>query len=165
MSKFPSELHGLLHVGERRRQAHARQLTWGASQSAPRSALLNSHLVLGEDLEDLLHAGVLDDLLRKTLQKLSWEKTLENNRPPSKNPLWGLLAAPWTRRMFVASSLCTVVPAGAWVAHSKEATLHRQSPRATTPEGVSAYHRTCHAALADTWLTPSFTSQPPKRSD
>ena len=54
------------------------------------------------------------------------------------------------------SSVRALVPVGARVALPKEATLDGQSPL-SNPK--AAHHRTCLAALTDTWLTPSFTSQ------
>ena len=51
---------------------------------------------------------------------------------------------------------------GAWDALPRRvATLHGQSPLGNNYRGSVAHHRTCLAALTDTWLAPSFTSQAP----
>ena len=106
--------------------------------------------VLGENLEDLSPRRRCAPLARLRLPF-----------PLPRNPLWGTWARPWTRRMFVASSLCTVVPVGAWVAHPKDATLHGQGPPGNNSRRSVTHHRTCHAGFTDTWLTLSFTSQSP----
>ena len=57
-----------------------------------------------------------------------------------------------------------VVPVGAWVALPRRvATLHGQSPPGNYSRGSVAHHRTCLAALTNTWLAPSFTSQAPHK--
>ena len=152
-----------VHNGERRHQTHARlpqERRGGARSSAPRSAV-----------EPCLHLVIFDDLVRKTLQNLSWEKTVKTLTtiwpPPSaprpllpKNPLWGSWAPPCTNVMLTAvSSVRALVSTGARVAPPKEATHDGQSPPGNNSRGSVTHHRTCLAALADTWLTPSFTSQ------
>ena len=127
----------LVHVGERRHQTHARLHERDAGRF---------EVLLLETLLNPVHAQVVNDLLHNTLQHLALGENqdlgdasrLLQTHPPStiQEPTLGSWAAPWTRIMFVASSLCTVVPVGAWVAHTKEATLHGQIG-ATTPERVS----------------------------
>ena len=110
---------------------HASDTDAGRLEVLLRDALLNP----------VLHLVVLDDLLSKTLQNLSWEKTLKiNRRPPSrrphlpKNPLWGSWP-PALRECNVERSIFCTAPElrGAWVALS-EATLGGRCPQGN-PEG------------------------------
>ena len=144
MSRFPSENRTSLVTLDK---GAARPTQRG---SAPRSAD-EPRLALGEDLEDLLRASVLNAPQNAADRVLA--------RLP-RNPLWGSWAQPCTNVMLTSvSSVPSLVPVGAWVAHPKEATLHGQSPPGNNSRRSVAHHQTCHQALADNWLTPSFTSQ------
>ena len=138
-------------------------------------ALLNSHLVLGEDLEDLLRAYVLD-LFHETQQKLSWEKTLETNRRSGtavlslpKNPLWSSSwALPSTLVMLNAvSSVRALVPLGARETLSKEATHDGQSLPGNNSRKSVAHHRTClaHTRHADGKNTHDRTHVEPQHNE
>ena len=82
--QVPSGLHVLLHVGERRHQtAHEKDL--GRFVILLHEALLIPLAVLGENLEDLLHAHVLvDDLLHKTLQNSALGEDQEDHHSDGK---------------------------------------------------------------------------------
>ena len=146
-----------VHNGERRHQTHARlpQERHGALEVLLLEALLNP----------VLHLVVLDDLLRKTLQNLSWKKTLKTNRrpptPPSpaQEPTLGSWAPPCTNVMLTAvSSLQLRSSAG-------RGSLSRRR-RHSTDRVLKATrsHRTSHVALGRgcrRWVWVWGSSNPP----
>ena len=138
-------------------------------------ALLNPLALLGENLEDLLHAHVLvDDLRFKTLQSPVQGEDLADHytdaaaatppRPappsPAQEPTLGLLGAALHECNVDRSIFCTGSGASRGAGHSPEGgDTRRTESSGQQLQRCVAHHRTCLAALADTWLTPGDNSQ------